>query len=86
VAVGLQAWKGREAMTLDHIVEDAEQRIDALFDEARDSTYHMLVRHGADADQIDEVMTFLERGLQSALRQHLAVMRDNLIAAVATRH
>jgi len=73
-------------MALDDIVADAQERIDDLLDEARDSTHHMLVRHGANADQIDEVMTFLERGLQRALRQHLALMRDNLLATIATRH
>jgi hypothetical protein len=73
-------------MTLDAIVEDAQERIDDLFDEARDSTHHMLVRCGANADQIDEVMMFLERNLQCALREQLAIMRHNLLFDVSTRH
>src|SRR5262245_32036633 len=87
MAVGRQrAWAERTMISLDDIVEEFEQTVDDMFDCARYNTHRMLVQHGAGPDVCDEVMAFLERGLQDALRQELARMRHDLLAAVATRH
>jgi hypothetical protein len=64
--------------SIDAMLAYVERRINDKLNEVRFRTARLLQRQGASRAELDDTMAWLEREMQKALNEQLALMREQL--------